>query len=61
MRNGVLIEEATPQELLFKQNTNSLEAAFLSLIRKQKFEKVCCIIFHVHKKNYDINYYCFFC
>lgn len=40
MRNGVLIEEASPQDLLVKQNTTSLEVAFLSLSYSQKFDKV---------------------
>lgn len=40
MRNGILIEESSPQDLLVKQNTNSLEEAFLSLSRHQQFCKV---------------------
>lgn len=40
MRNGILIEEASPQDLMAKQNTNSLEEAFLSLSRSQQFVKV---------------------
>lgn len=40
MRNGVLIEEASPEELLVKQNTNSLEEAFLSLSSNQQFNEV---------------------
>ncbi|XP_025415785.1 ABC transporter G family member 23-like [Sipha flava] len=40
MRNGVLIEEASPEELLIKQNTNSLEEAFLSLSSIQQFNKL---------------------
>lgn len=44
MRNGILIEESSPQELLAKQNTNSLEEAFLSLSRHQQFGRVGVLI-----------------
>lgn len=44
MRNGVLIEEASPQDLLAKENTNSLEEAFLSLSRNQNIKKVLNIL-----------------
>lgn len=40
MRNGILIEETSPQDLLIKQNTNSLEEAFLSISRRKLFDKV---------------------
>lgn len=40
MRNGVLIEEASPQEILLKQNTDSLETAFLSLSYNQQIDQV---------------------
>lgn len=40
MRNGVLIEEASPRDILLKQNTTSLEEAFLALSCSQKFNKV---------------------
>lgn len=40
MRNGVLIEETSPQDILFKENTNSLEEAFLSISRNQNFVRV---------------------
>lgn len=40
MRNGVLIEESSPQDLLAKENTNSLEEAFLSLSRRQQYGRV---------------------
>lgn len=40
MRNGVLIEETSPQDILFKENTNSLEEAFLSISRNQNFVQV---------------------
>jgi hypothetical protein len=46
MRNGVLIEEASPEELLIKQNTNSLEEAFLSLSSIQQFNKVNIVYYH---------------
>ncbi|VVC43842.1 ABC transporter-like,P-loop containing nucleoside triphosphate hydrolase,AAA+ ATPase domain,ABC [Cinara cedri] len=39
MRNGVLIEEASPQDILVKQNTTSLEEAFLAISCNQKFNK----------------------
>lgn len=40
MRNGVLIEEGSPRDILIKQNTTSLEEAFLVLSSSQKFNKV---------------------
>lgn len=40
MRNGVLISESSPQDLLVKQNANTLEEAFLSLCSSQQFDKV---------------------
>jgi len=40
MRNGVLISESSPQDLLVKQNANSLEEAFLSLCSSQQFDEV---------------------
>lgn len=40
MRNGVLIEEASPQDILLKERTNSLEEAFLSLSRNQNLVHV---------------------
>jgi len=40
MRNGVLISESSPQDLLVKQNANSLEEAFLSLCSSQQFHEV---------------------
>lgn len=36
MRNGVLIEEGTPQDILTKYETDSLESAFLLLCYKQE-------------------------
>ncbi|XP_029343800.1 ABC transporter G family member 23-like isoform X2 [Acyrthosiphon pisum] len=39
MRNGVLISESSPQDLLVKQNANSLEEAFLSLCSSQQFDE----------------------
>jgi len=40
MRNGVLISETSPQNLLVQQNANSLEEAFLSLSSSQEFDEV---------------------
>ncbi|XP_050054541.1 ABC transporter G family member 23-like [Aphis gossypii] len=40
MRNGVLISETSPQNLLVQQNANSLEEAFLSLSSSQEFEEM---------------------
>jgi len=40
MRNGVLISETSPQDLLVKQNANSLEEAFLSLSSSQELDEV---------------------
>ncbi|XP_060841038.1 ABC transporter G family member 23-like [Rhopalosiphum padi] len=39
MRNGVLISETSPQDLLVKQNANSLEEAFLSLSSSQELDE----------------------
>ncbi|KAF0762245.1 ABC transporter G family member 23-like [Aphis craccivora] len=39
MRNGVLISETSPQNLLVQQNANSLEEAFLSLSSSQEFDE----------------------
>ncbi|XP_022175206.1 ABC transporter G family member 23-like [Myzus persicae] len=39
MRNGVLISESSPQDLLIKQNADSLEEAFLSLCSGQQFDE----------------------
>lgn len=44
MRNGVLIKEASPEDLLTQENTNSLEEAFLSLSRRQIVNQVITII-----------------
>ena len=40
MRKGILILETTPQDLLDKQNANSLEEAFLSLCSSQQLDEV---------------------
>lgn len=40
MRNGVLIEEGTPKEILDKYGSDTLEEAFLALCRKQIKNKV---------------------
>lgn len=40
MRNGVLIDEAPPQDILLKQNTDSLEMAFLSMSYGQQIDIV---------------------
>jgi len=40
MRNGVLISESSPRDLLVKQNASSLEEAFLSLCSSQQFDEV---------------------
>lgn len=40
MRNGLLVEEESPREILFKYSTNTLEAAFLALCCNQKMIKV---------------------
>jgi len=35
MRNGVLVEEGSPQEIIFKYEADSLESAFLTLCSYQ--------------------------
>lgn len=40
MRNGVLIEEGSPQYILSKYETESLESAFLTLCSYQDTNKV---------------------
>jgi len=40
MRNGVLVEEGTPQDLLIKYGTETLEATFLTLCSSPKSNKV---------------------
>lgn len=40
MRNGVLVEEGSPQDILIKYNKDSLESAFLTLCYNQDTEKV---------------------
>lgn len=40
MRNGVLIEEGEPCNILTKYETDSLESAFLSVCCKQEEHKV---------------------
>lgn len=40
MRNGVLIEEASPQYILNKYDTDSLESAFLALCCKRQENRV---------------------
>lgn len=35
MRNGVLVEEGSPQEIIFKYEADSLESAFLTLCSHQ--------------------------
>lgn len=39
MRDGVLLAEKSPQELMKSQNCKSLEEAFLKLSEKQESEK----------------------
>lgn len=38
MRNGILLEEGMPQEILTKHGTDTLETAFLILCCNQKEE-----------------------
>lgn len=40
MRNGVLVEEGSPQYILSKYDTESLESAFLTLCSDQETNKV---------------------
>lgn len=40
MRNGVLLGEDSPNTLILKQNSSTLEEAFLSLCCAQESEKV---------------------
>jgi hypothetical protein len=40
MRSGVIIEEGSPQDILIKSNTQSLESAFLILCNNQDKNKV---------------------
>lgn len=40
MRNGKLIEEGSPQNILCKYNTNSLESAFLRLCYNREINQV---------------------
>lgn len=40
MSNGKIIEEESPQHILMKYNTDSLETAFLMLCCKQKENEV---------------------
>lgn len=40
MRNGILVEEGTPQNILKKHKTESLESAFLTLCFEQESNKV---------------------
>jgi hypothetical protein len=40
MRNGVIIEEKSPQDILTKCNTDSLESAFLELCCNQDKNEV---------------------
>lgn len=56
MRNGVLIEESSPQDLLAKENTNSLEEAFLSLSRRQQYGTVGVPIVKLYYNAIQITY-----
>lgn len=40
MRNGILVEEGSPQEILTKYRTNSLENCFLIACCNQETNKV---------------------
>lgn len=40
MRKGVLIEEGSPQDILAKHRTDSLETAFLTICCKKEVDKV---------------------
>lgn len=40
MRSGVIIEEGSPQDILIKYDTDSLESAFLTLCYNQENNKV---------------------
>lgn len=46
MRNGMLVEENSPQQILTKYNTNSLEECFLTACCNQETNKVFYILFN---------------
>lgn len=43
MRSGKLIEEGSPQDILHKYNTDTLESAFLTLCRSEEIIQVSYI------------------
>lgn len=47
MRNGQIIEEGSPQYILLKYDTDTLEAAFLTLCCNQENNKVFFLYFEV--------------
>jgi len=52
MRNGVLVDEGSPQEIMFKYEADSLESAFLKLCSYQDSNEA--------PKVFDININYFF-
>lgn len=67
MRNGLLVEEGSPQEILTKYSTATLEAAFLTLCCNQNMIEVLRLdIFYyyylyslcIHTCLYVITCYC---
>lgn len=48
MRNGKLIEEGSPQEILSKYNVNTLETAFLTLCHSREINQV---LYLTYKQN----------
>lgn len=49
MRNGILVEEDSPNDIIVKYNVESLETAFLKLCYDQDLNKVC--------RNQNLTYY----
>lgn len=53
MRNGILVEEGNPRDILIKYNTESLESAFLTLCYDQDSNKVLVILFIKTNKSFS--------
>jgi len=48
MRNGVLVEEGAPQDIISKYGADSLESAFLTLCSYQDTNKAPTVYFDVN-------------
>lgn len=54
MRNGVLVEEGAPEDIISKYGADSLETAFLTLCSNQDANKAPLVYFDVNINSFFI-------